>query len=74
MPHDFDAIPEAPGQSEVRGSVLARIYHDIGLAAVAEALNLPSGDFDPDLNRSLERGGYYLLPAGSQLAQADIAV
>lgn len=74
MRHDFDAIPEASGQREVRGNVLARIYHDIGLAAVADALNLPSGDFEPDLIRSLERGGYYLLPAGSPLARADIAV
>ena len=61
----FDAIPEAVGRS---GSVLTRIYHDIGLAAVADALNLLCADFDPDMNRSLERGEFYLLPAHPELA------
>jgi hypothetical protein len=74
MRDDFDAIPEAPGQREVRGSVLARIYHDIGLAAVADALDLDPGDFDPDMNESLERGGFYLLPLVPRLAQVDMAV
>ena len=72
MRDDFDAIPEASGQP--RGNALARIYRDIGLAAVADALNLPAGDFDPDLNHSLERGGFYLFPTVPQLAQADMAV
>ena len=61
MRDDFDAIPEAVGRS---GSVLTRIYHDIGLAAVADALDLLSVDFDADMNRSLERGEFYLMPAG----------
>ena len=74
MRDDFDAIPEAPRQRDARGSVLARIYRDIGLAAVADALNLAPGDFDPDMNQSLERGGYYLLPAVPQLAHVDMAV
>jgi len=65
MRDDFDAIPEAVGRS---GSVLARIYHDIGLAAVADALNLLSADFDPDMSQSLERGEFYLLPARPELA------
>ncbi len=63
----FDAIPEAVGRS---GSVLTRIYHDIGLAAVADALNLLCADFDPDMNQSLERGEFYLLPAHPELAKA----
>jgi hypothetical protein len=74
MRDDFDAIPEAPGPRESGGSVLARIYHDIGLAAVAKALNLPAGDFDPDMNQSLERGRFYLLPTVPPLAQVDMAV
>lgn len=74
MRDDFDAIPEPTGQRAVRGSVLARIYRDIGLAAVADALNLAPGDFDPDISQSLERGGFYLLPAAPQLAYADLAV
>ena len=66
MRDDFDAIPEAAGRS---GSVLIRIYHDIGLAAVADALDLLSADFDPDMNRSLERGEFYLLPVRPELAK-----
>jgi len=69
MRHDFDAIPDAAPR-ERAGSVLARIYHDIGLAAVAEALDLLAMDFDPDMNRSLERGEFYLVPANPSLAQA----
>ena len=63
MRSDFDAIPEASGQRERAGSVLARIYHDIGLAAVADALELLALDFDADMNLSLERGEFYLAPA-----------
>ncbi len=74
MRDDFDAIPEASNRLEGGGSVLDRIYHDIGLAAVADALDLPTGDFDPDLNQSLERGGIYLLPSVPPLAQVDVAV
>ena len=63
MQQDFNAIPEASSQRERAGSVLARIYHDIGLAAVADALDLLALDFDPDMNLSLERGEFYLAPA-----------
>jgi len=63
MRDDFDAIPEAVGRS---GSVLTRIYHDIGLAAVADALNLLALDFDADMNQSLERGEFYLMPTRPQ--------
>lgn len=69
MRNDFEAIPEASGQRERAGSVLARIYHDIGLAAVADALDLLTIDFDADMNLSLERGEFYLAPA-SPLAGA----
>ena len=37
---DSDAIPEAEAHREGAGYMLVRIYHDIGLAAVADALNL----------------------------------
>ena len=68
MRDDFDAIPEASARRERGGSVLARIYHDIGLAAVAEALDLAAGDFDFDMHQSLERGERYLLPVDAPLA------
>ena len=71
MRDDFDAIPEAGGQRRGAESMLARIYHDIGLAAVAEALNLLRTEFEPDLSRSIQRGEFYLLPdrprAGSEM-------
>jgi hypothetical protein len=67
MRNDFAAIPPEPGRRDA-GSVLTRIYHDIGLAAVAEALNLPPGDFDLELKESLQRGEFYLLPSDPALA------
>lgn len=69
MRGDFDAIPDPGERPEGRGSMLARIYHDIGLAAVTNALNVQPAGFDPDLNESLERGQYYLFPADPALAR-----
>ena len=63
MRHDFDAIPEAANQRDGVGSMLTQIYHDIGLAAVAEALGLMTAEFEADLAQSIERGGYYLIPS-----------
>jgi hypothetical protein len=63
MRHDFDAIPEAANRRDGVGSMLTQIYHDIGLAAVAETLGLMTAEFDPDLAQSIERGGYYLIPS-----------
>ena len=62
MQHDFHAIPEAAERRDL-GSMLARVYRDIGLAAVANALGLAPEEFDADLATSIERGGFYLLPA-----------
>jgi hypothetical protein len=57
----FQVIPDA-GDERKPLSVLARIYRDIGLAAVAEALRLPTEGFEPEMIESLERGEFYLLP------------
>ena len=57
----FQVIPDASDQRSA-GSVLARIYRDIGLAAVAEALRVPTEGFEPEMIESLERGEFYLLP------------
>ena len=65
MLHDFDAIPEAANERHGAGSMLTQIYHDIGIAAVAEALGLMTGEFDTDVAQSIERGGYYLIPSAS---------
>jgi hypothetical protein len=72
MREDFDAIPEADSQRRGAGSMLARIYHDIGLAAVADALDLLRAEFEPDLNRSLERGEFYLLPADRRFGRPEM--
>ena len=69
---DFDAIPDPGGRRGAPGTVLTRIYHDIGLAAVADALNLLTVEFDPDLRDSLERGELYLIPADP--ARPEMAV
>jgi hypothetical protein len=53
---------------------LTRIYHDIGLAAVADALDLLTVEFDPELNNSLERGGFYLVPAIPAIAWPEMAI
>jgi hypothetical protein len=65
----FQFIPDA-GDERKALSVLTQIYRDIGLAAVAEALRLPTEGFDPDMIESLERGEFYLLPPDGELAQA----
>jgi hypothetical protein len=65
----FQFIPDAGDQRRV-SSVLTRIYRDIGLAAVAEALRLPTDGFEPDMIESLERVEFYLLPPTRALAQA----
>jgi hypothetical protein len=65
----FQVIPDASDQRRA-GSVLARIYRDIGLAAVAEALRVPTEGFEPEMIDSLERGEFYLLPPAGALAQA----
>jgi hypothetical protein len=70
MPDDrFQFIPDVGDQRRV-SSVLTRIYRDIGLAAVAEALKLPTDGFEPDMVESLERGEFYLLPPTRALARA----
>jgi hypothetical protein len=65
----FQFIPDA-GDERKTLSVLTRIYRDIGLAAVAEALRLPTEGFEPDMVESLERGEFYLLPSAGALVSA----
>ena len=66
----FEFIPDA-GDERRASSVLTRIYRDIGLAAVAEALRLRTGDFEPEMIELLERGEFYLLPPTRALAEAQ---
>ena len=66
----FQFIPDADDERRA-SSVLTRIYRDIGLAAVAEALRLPTDGFEPEMIELLERGEFYLLPPARALAQAE---
>ena len=66
----FHIIPDA-GDERSAGSALTRIYRDIGLAAVAEALRLPTDGLEPEMVKSLERGEFYLLPPTGALALAE---
>lgn len=68
MRDDFDAIPDPGNGQSPTGTMLTRIYHDIGLAAVADALDLLTVEFDPDMTDSLERGEFYIVPANSMIA------
>jgi hypothetical protein len=65
----FQFIPDV-GDQRRPSSVLTRIYRDIGLAAVADALRLSTEGFEPDMIESLERGEFYLLPAARALVSA----
>jgi hypothetical protein len=65
----FQFIPDADDGRRA-SSVLNRIYRDIGLAAVAEALRLPTEGFEPEMIESLERGEFYLLPPARTLVPA----
>ena len=40
--------------------LMARIYRDIGLAAVAGELGLPTAEFEPELSEAVKRGERYL--------------
>jgi hypothetical protein len=62
----FQFIPDADDGRRA-SSVLTRIYRDIGLAAVADALRLPTDCFEPEMIESLERGEFYLLPPARAL-------
>lgn len=73
MRQDFDAIPDPGDRQDGPGRTLIRVYHDIGLAAVADALNLLAAEFEPDLNESLERGEYYLSPANPTHSRMKIS-
>jgi hypothetical protein len=53
--------------------LMARIYRDIGLAAVANELALSTDDFEPELSEAVKRGAryIYLLPKPTELPPSD---
>jgi len=52
--------PAAKAESARPSRLMARIYRDIGLAAVASELALLSDDFEPELIEAVKRGSRYL--------------
>ena len=65
----FQFIPDADDERSA-GSVLTRIYRDIGLAAVAEALRLPTDGFEPEMIEVARAGRVLSAPARRALAPA----
>jgi len=63
----------APVKKTERPSrLLASIYHDIGMAAVAICLDLPFETLEPAVHESVRRGSRYifLMPKREDAAQA----
>jgi len=64
MAHTSDmAGPSGPtlkAESARPSRLMARIYRDIGLAAVASELALLSDDLEPELIEAVKRGSRYL--------------
>jgi hypothetical protein len=66
MRFDLSAIPE-PSESRLASGVaiLSRLYRDIGLAAVAQALGARLDELEPDLQDAILRGkGFLTMPQG----------
>ena len=68
MRQNVAAIPEAIEVRAGRSPLLSRLYHEVGLAAVAAEFELPIERFDPELAEALERGARYLAPPKLPLA------
>jgi len=52
--------PRTTAESARPGRLLARIYRDIGLSAVASELALPTDSFEPELSAAVKRGARYI--------------
>ena len=60
MRHNVSEIPEAIEKPAGRSRLLSRLYHEIGLAAVAFELDVEPSDLTPDTFESIRRGARYL--------------
>jgi hypothetical protein len=63
MPHDLIATAQALGQASGGCEPLPNRYREIGLAAVANGLNLQLNTLDPDMAEAVARGTAALFPA-----------
>jgi hypothetical protein len=60
MRHDVTAIPDVIEKPAGRSRLLSRLYHEIGLAAVAFELDVEVKDLEPDSYEAIRRGARYL--------------
>jgi hypothetical protein len=59
--HSGRGVPSELAKDERRPSrLLAGIYRAVGLAAVANELEISKADLDPELVKAVERGAHYL--------------
>ncbi len=75
MPDDLIATAQALGQATGGCDPLPNLYREIGLAAVANELDLPLNTLDPDVAEAVERGAAALFPAwyGPSLTRGAVA-
>ncbi len=60
MRHDVATIPEVVERPAGRSRLLSRLYHEIGLAAVAFELDVDIDDLDAEGADAIRRGARYL--------------
>ena len=60
MRHDVTAIPDVLEKPAGRSRLLSRLYHEIGLAAVAFELDVEVELLPPDSYEAIRRGARYL--------------
>ena len=60
MRHDVTAIPDVIEKPAGRSRLLSRLYHEIGLAAVAFELDVDVERLDPESYDAIRRGARYL--------------
>ena len=52
--------PEATSRASRPNGLMAKIYRDVGLAAVASELALPTEELGPELSDAVKRGARYI--------------
>ena len=60
MRHDVSAIPDVIEKPAGRSRLLSRLYHEIGLAAVAFELDVEPTEMTPEDCEAIRRGARYL--------------
>ena len=60
MRHEVTAAPDAMEKRAGRSRLLSRLYHEIGLAAVAFELDVEVTELAPESYEAIRRGARYL--------------